>query len=796
MSASVSASQQFSFNITGMTCGSCVERLESAFKKEHGVLDVAVNLAAEKAYLRIDPKLLPVKELAGVVRRAGFDVGVDTQTYQVGGMSCTACASRIQDALLRVPGVETAEVNFATENATIRTINGLVTERDLIGRVQAAGFNLLTRPEPEDETAQFQAEVTKERRSVLLASFFSSLLVLQMVAQFIGWRQFHWMPAAEVLFATPVQFWFGRKFYIGAFNALRNRSANMDVLVVLGTTSAYLYSWYLMIQHGEAAQGEMYFESAAVIITLVLWGKFLETRAKRKTFSAIRELLSLRPRVVRVRTETGETIEKPTELLELGEVITCIPGERISADGEVIEGEAHTDESLITGESNPVNRQIGDEVYEGAVNLDGHLVVRVTKVGNDTTLNRIARLVEQAQVGKTDIQRLVDKVSGFFVPVVILIAIGTLIAWSIVGDFENALINSVSVLVIACPCALGLATPTAVITGTGTAARAGILFRDIEALEHAHRVKEVVFDKTGTLTHGKPTFVRGQVVRNGKAELYDTYLKAAIALQSLSEHPIAKAFLDHAKKQEIDVLTPTGFRAYVGEGVSGSVDSIDCALGNDRLLRRYGHEPVATDEFESTVWLLFADEVVAEFVFVDIERPTSQEAVEKLQQRKVDVHILSGDSKEVTERLAHTLGITSYGYRQTPETKVERVEAIQTEGTSVAMVGDGINDAPALAQARLGIAMSSGTDIAMEVAAVTLMRADPRLVAATLDISTRTFRKIRQNLFWAFIYNVVMIPLAVLGYLDPTIAGAAMALSSVSVVTNSLLLKRWHSQVT
>ena len=795
MSTSASAAQELSLSVTGMTCGSCVERLETAFKKENGLLDVAVNLATEKAYLRIDPTLLAVKDLAGIVRHTGFDVGVDTCNYQVGGMSCTACASRIQDVLLEVPGVESAEVNFATENATVKIIDGLVAEDDLINRVQAAGFSLVAPPEPDDEANQYQAEVTKERRSVLLASCFSSLLVLQMIAQFIGWREFHWMPAAEVLFATPVQFWFGRKFYISAFNALRNRSANMDVLVVLGTTSAYLYSWYLMIILGEAAEGLLYFESAAVIITLVLWGKYLETRAKRKTFSAIRELLSLRPRVVRVRLENGETIEKPTELLELGEVITCIPGERISADGEVIQGEAHIDESLITGESNPVHRKTGEEVYEGAVNLDGHLVVRVTKVGNDSTLNRIARLVEQAQVGKTNIQRLVDKVSGYFVPVVILIALLTLGVWSMLGNFENALINSVSVLVIACPCALGLATPTAVITGTGTAARAGILFRDIEALEHAHRVREVVFDKTGTLTYGRPAFVRGQVVLNGKTELYDTYLKAAIALQSLSEHPIAEAFVEHAKVQGIAVVSPIAFRAYVGEGVTGKVEGVDCALGNDRLLQRFGHEPVVAEATESTVWLLFAGDVVAEFVFVDLERPTSHEAVERLKQRNVHVHILSGDSKEVTERLARALGITSYEYRQTPETKVDRVEAIQSQGNAVAMVGDGINDAPALAHARLGIAMSSGTDIAMEVAAVTLMRPDPRLVAATLDISKRTFRKIRQNLFWAFIYNVVMIPLAVFGHLDPTIAGAAMALSSVSVVTNSLLLKRWRSQV-
>ena len=795
MSTTASESKQLSFNVKGMTCGSCVARLETAFKKENGILDVAVNLAAEQAYLRIDPTLLAVEDVAGIVRRTGFDVSVQTSSYQVGGMSCTACASRIQDVLLKVSGVESAEVNFATENATVRFIEGLVSEHDLISRVSATGFSLVASLDPADEADQYQAEITKERRSVLLASFFSSLLVLQMIAQFIGWREFHWMPAAEVLFATPVQFWFGRRFYIGAFNAIRNRSANMDVLVVLGTTSAYLYSWYLMTTLGDAAEGWLYFESSAVIITLVLWGKYLETRAKRKTFSAIRELLSLRPRVVRVRLTTGETIEKPTELLELGEVITCIPGERISADGEVIQGAAHVDESLITGESNPVHRQIGDDVYEGAVNLDGHLVIRVTKIGNDTTLNRIARLVEQAQVGKTDIQRLVDKVSGYFVPVVIFIAFVTLVVWSFVGSFENALVNAVSVLVIACPCALGLATPTAVITGTGSAARAGILFRDIEALEHAHRVREVVFDKTGTLTHGKPSFVHGEVVQKGKAELYDTYLKAAMALQSLSEHPIAKAFQEHAKALSITVSNPTAFRAYVGEGVAGTVDGIDCALGNERLFQRFGHHYVETEGTESKARLLYAGEVVAEFVFVDLQRPTSHEAVVNLQKRSVRVHILSGDSQEVTEKLAHALGITSYEFRQTPETKVARVEALQSQGNAVAMVGDGINDAPALAQARLGIAMSSGTDIAMEVSAVTLMRTDPRLVAATLDISKRTFSKIRQNLFWAFIYNVVMIPLAFLGHLDPTIAGAAMALSSVSVVTNSLLLKRWRSHV-
>lgn len=796
MKSSATASQQLNFGITGMSCGSCVERLESAFRRRSGVLDVVVNLATEKANVHIDPTLLAVSDLTGVVRNAGFDVCVDARSYHVGGMSCTACASRIQEELLKFPGVESAVVNFATENATVRLIPGLIAEPDIVERIRAIGFRLETQLEPEEEADQYQAEVTAQRRSVLLASFFSSLLVIQMLAQFIGWREFHWMPAVEVLFATPVQFWFGRKFYFGAFNALRNRSANMDVLVVLGTTSAYLYSWYLMIQYGEAAQGTMYFESAAVIITLVLWGKYLETRAKRKTFSAIRELLNLRPRVVRVLLDSGETIEKPTELLDLGEVITCIPGERISADGEVIEGEANVDESLITGESNPVHRKVGEEVYEGAVNLDGHLVVRVTKIGHDSTLNRIARLVEQAQLGKTNIQRLVDKVSAFFVPVVILIAFVTIIVWSIVGNFENALINAVSVLVIACPCALGLATPTAVITGTGTAARAGILFRDIEALEHAHRVQEVVFDKTGTLTHGKPTFIRGQVVLDGKSELYDTYLKTAIALQSLSEHPIAKAFLDHAKGQGIEVIKPTNFRTYVGEGITGVVDGVNCGLGNDRLLRRLDQDfSMSNETLGSAVWLFYGGAVVAEFEFVDMERSTSLEAVARLQRQNVQVHILSGDNKEVTERLARTLGITSYDYRQTPETKVQRVEALQNQNKAVAMVGDGINDAPALAQARLGIAMSTGTDIAMEVAAVTLMRPDPRLVAATLDISKRTFRKIRQNLFWAFIYNVVMIPLAVMGHLDPTIAGAAMALSSVSVVTNSLLLKRWRTHI-
>lgn len=774
-----------------MTCGACVSRLERAFNQTVGVLDSSVNLATERASIHLDLAQVTFDEIISVVQKTGFSATTQSQTFRVNGMTCSTCASRVEETLMNIKGVLHSSVNLATDSVHLEYVDGVVDVATLQQQLAKAGYTLHP-SQAENESTLYQNQVDQDKRAVIMSTVLTLPLVLQMVAQFIGWEDLHMMPAAEVLFATPVQLWFGRRFYIGAWNALRNRSANMDVLVVLGTTSAYVYSWYLMVASGEAAEGRLYFESSAVIITLVLWGKYLENRAKRQTFAAVRELLNLRPRVARVKVATEHYEERPTESLLVGDEVSCLPGERISADGIIIEGEASVDESLITGESLPIPKHLGATVREGSANLDGRILIRVTKVGRETTLSRIAQLVQHAQVGKTKIQRLVDRVSGFFVPVVILIALSTMLAWLIWNsNFELALVNAVSVLVIACPCALGLATPTAVITGTGTAARAGILFRDVEALEHAYRVKEVVFDKTGTLTQGKPALVEIQAFRADQQENLDRFIKVAVTIQSFSEHPIASAFKEYAKHHGIQVSEPDRFRAIVGEGVVGSVDGEEWYLGNEKLMQRFHAQVPSSETSPDSVYLGSSGQVWARFKCLDELRAESQQSIALLGRDGVRVHILSGDNQEVTRRMATKLGVDSFWAQQTPESKVAKVSELQKAKVSVAMVGDGINDAPALAQARLGIAMCSGTDVAMETAAVTLMRPDPRLVSGALSISKRTFRKIQQNLFWAFIYNIFMIPLACLGYLDPSIAGAAMALSSVSVVANSLLLKRW-----
>lgn len=775
-----------------MTCAACVNRLETAFQKVSGILQSSVNLATEHAQIEFDSTELSLDDIVNTVAKTGFVVGTETRTFNVRGMTCTSCVNRVQGAIQNIAGVLGAEVNLATDSVTIELVRDVVSESTLADSVEKAGYSLLAVKSSGNQTVELQQQIDKERRAILLSTALTLPLVLQMVAQFLGWEQIHWMPAAEVLFATPVQFWFGRRFYIAAYQALKAGTANMDVLVVLGTSAAYLYSWYLLITLGDAAEGLLYFESSAVIITLVLLGKYLESRAKRRTFASIRELYKLRPRTATVLQTNGEYVETLTEQLRVGNEVLCLPGDRIPADGEIVKGEASVDESLVTGESIPLPRKHGDPVIEGSTNIDGRLVIRVTKVGIESTLNKIASLVESAQMGKTNIQRLVDRVSGVFVPVVIVIALCTFGGWLVFGDggIESALINAVSVLVIACPCALGLATPTAIMTGTGVAARVGILFRDVEALEYAHGVQDVVFDKTGTLTYGLPVLTDIKVLDETEGISIKTVLEVAASLQVFSKHPIASAFLNRASDEGIKVSEPTKFKSYVGEGVVGTLDSKNWFLGNEKLLHRFDVPTKSSSTDANNIWLANENRVVAMFAFADQVRESAKDAVAQLSSMKINSHILSGDGEAVTRTLAGELGVSSYWFRQTPEAKVERVSQLQ-RNSSVAMVGDGINDAPALAQSRLGIAMGTGTDVAMETASVTLMRSEPTLVAATLSVSKRTFRKIQQNLFWAFIYNLIMIPLACLGYLNPSIAGAAMAFSSVSVVGNSLLLRRW-----
>ena len=712
------------------------------------------------------------------------------------GMSCASCVGRVEKALARVPGVAGVAVNLATERARVQTRGGVRVEA-LTQAITAAGYEAAPAAQPAAR-AETGGDGLPEWWPVALAAVLTAPLALQMLAAFFG-NDWSLPPLVQLALATPVQFWLGGRFYRAGWKALRARSGNMDLLVALGTSAAYGLSVYLMFArpgHGM----HLYFEASAIIITLVLLGKWFEARAKRQTTEAIRALQALRPDVARVR-RGGVEREVPLESVRVGDIVVVRPGERIPVDGEVREGASNVDESLITGESLPVAKAEGDRVTGGAINAEGLLVVETRAVGTETTLARIIRLVEDAQAAKAPIQKLVDKVSAVFVPVVLAIALVTLAAWGFAtGDWEQALLSAVAVLVIACPCALGLATPTAMMAGTGIAARHGILVKDAEALEIAHRVSCVAFDKTGTLTEGRPSLAALEPAVGAAEEL----LRLAAALQRSSEHPLARAVTNEAAARRIDPPAALAVRALPGRGVQGELDGATLYLGSRRLMRELDVQPADLDaaaarhesEGRTVSWL--AREANGErallglLAFGDTAKASARRAVERLHAQGVRTVMMTGDNRGSAHAVASALGIDEVLAEVLPQDKAEAVAGLKRAGGVVAMVGDGINDAPALAAADVGIAMSTGTDVAMHAAGVTLMRGDPLLVADALDISRRTYRKIRQNLFWAFIYNVVGIPLAALGFLNPVIAGAAMAFSSVSVVSNALLLRRWR----
>ena len=702
------------------------------------------------------------------------------------GMTCASCVTRVERALKAVPGVGSAEVNLATETAIVTLAAGRRPET-LVEAVHKAGYEARLTPAP---------KATGPDRSWLpfaLSAVLTLPLMLPMVTQPFGadWMLPGWV---QLLLATPVQFVFGARFYRAGWKALLARTGNMDLLVALGTSAAYGLSVYMLFKHWDHGMPHFYFEASAAVITLVLLGKWLEYRAKRQTTEAIRALQALRPERARVRRD-GREVEIPVESVVMGDLVVVRPAERIAADGEIVEGSTHVDESLITGESLPVSKGPGDRVTGGAVNAEGLIVVRATAVGAQSVLARIIELVETAQAHKAPIQRLVDKVSAVFVPVVLVIAALTFVSWGLAtGEWEQAVLNAVAVMVIACPCALGLATPAAVMAGTGVAAKHGVLIKDAEALEIAHGVKVVAFDKTGTLTVGKPALV----ALEGPSEA----LALAAAVQSGSEHPLAKAVLAAAKKQGIAALAAQDVKSVPGRGVQGRVGARRISIGSSRWMRELGVDLSRLEERRAALesqgltvsWLAELTESPRALALLGIGdelKPEAKEAVEALARRGVEVVMVSGDSRAVAEAIAARIGIRDVRAEVLPEDKSKVVRALHASHGIVAMVGDGINDAPALAAADIGFAMGSGTDAAMHAAGVTLMRGDPRLVEAAIAISSRTYAKIRQNLFWAFIYNVVGIPLAALGLLSPVVAGAAMALSSVSVVTNALLLKRW-----
>ena len=793
------AARRLDLAIEGMTCSACVVRLENALSGSPGVVEASVNLALERASVAFDGAATDAAMLTEVVARTGFDVRTERHTFPVQGMTCAACSARVEKVLRREPGVVDVEVNLALERATVTTATGCVSTRALAERVDRAGYRLVVDAEqrPGDLVGDGQGEdrLDAELRTVVISSVLTVPMLIGMVFVAFGYDEVHLMPAAEVLLTTPIQFLIGARFYRAAYNALRGGGANMDVLVVMGTTAAYVYSWYLLVILGPAADGELYFEASAVIITLVRLGKYLESRAKRATTSAIRQLMDLRPATARVRKPDGSAVELAVERVTAGDIVLVRPGERIPVDGDVVAGESEVDESLLTGESVPVAKTTGDTVTGAAVNTVGYLEVRATAVGEDSTLARIVRLVADAQSGKARVQRLVDRVSGVFVPVVVVVAGVTFAAWLVfTGSFEASLIAGVSVLVIACPCALGLATPTAIMTGTGAAARAGILIKDVDTLERAPGLATVIFDKTGTLTVGNPAVTDVRAFRGSEREL----LALAAAVQAPSEHPLAKAVLARARADGIEPAPVAGFRNQIGRGVCGRVDGNEIRAGNRDFVVRDA-DPVATaggplDESAGTVvWVADEEGTRGVLVCADPVRAEAKDAVRTLKALGVHPVILSGDAEPVVARVAAEVGVDEAHAGVRPDQKAAFVQERMAGGQRVAMVGDGVNDAPALAAADVGFAIGTGTDIAMETAGITLMRPSPTLIPAAIDVSRRTFRKIKQNLFWAFVYNVIGIPAAALGYLSPTLAGAAMAFSSVCVVSNSLLLRRWKA---
>ncbi|QCG96253.1 copper-translocating P-type ATPase [Azospirillum sp. TSA2s] len=797
--APVGAPAELDLGVSGMTCASCVRRVEKALGRVPGVTAVSVNLATERARLTFAGPP-DVKAAADAVDAAGYHAEKREFDLSVTGMTCASCSGRVEKALSRLPGVDSASVNLATERAHVVAFAGSVDTADLIAAVEKVGYGAAPVGQG-GEQAEEEARADRSRRElhhVLIAAALSLPLLAGMVGDLFGadWMLPGWV---QLILASIVQFWLGARFYRAGWNAVRAGAGNMDLLVALGTSAAWGLSLYLMLTAHDGHEPHLYFEASSVLITFVLFGKWLEARAKGQTAAAIRALMDLRPATARLRRNGVET-EMPVERVHVGDHVVVRPGERVPVDGRVVEGSGGVDESMLTGESLPVDKEPGARVTGGSINGDGLLVVETTAVGTETMLAQIVRMVEGAQASKAPIQRLVDRVSAVFVPAVLAVAALTLIGWWIVGgDLEVAIVTAVSVLVIACPCALGLATPTAIMVGTGVAARHGILIKDAEALERAHALTAVAFDKTGTLTEGKPRVTDLIPAEDTDGE---TLLRLAAALQAGSEHPLAHALRDRAKAAGMAAEAVTDFRALAGRGVSGTVAGRRLQLGNARAVEEAGLQPGPLAEPAEALaatgrtlsWLIELGEtphLLGLVAFGDTVKDSAITAVASLKAQGVEPVMVTGDGWGAARSVAAALGIERVFAEVLPGDKAAVVATLKGEGKVVGMVGDGINDAPALAAADVGIAMATGTDVAMHSAGVTLMRGDPRLVAGSIDVSRRTYSKIRQGLFWAFAYNVVGIPLAASGNLSPVLAGAAMALSSVSVVVNALTLRGW-----
>ena len=794
----MSISTNLNLPVYGMNCAGCAGRLQTELNTIAGI-DAQVNFTLESAQISFDSSVEHTHTLPAILallEEKGYQTDTETLLLSATGWSCANCANKTSQILNSQPLVIDAQSNLATETVQIRTIQGALNKQDIEQFSQLLPYQLEIKSKAsikEQSTQKIarQKELDKKARfTITIAILLSLPFLLSMANMAVNQEHSLLSPWLEFMLATPVQFIIGSRFYKGAWLSLKNFTTNMDVLVVLGTSAAYFYSLTVLLS---GSNQPLYFESSALVITLVTLGKYLEHRAKQKTSSAINALMALRPDSAQVK-KGKKFIEINIENIQVGDLVQVAIGEKVAVDGVVVEGQSYLDESLLTGESKAIFKQINSKVIAGSINGDGVLLIKTEAVGEATTLNKIISLVENAQMSKAPIIQLVDKISAIFVPAVLMIATLTFLSWYFVsGDFQHALISAVAVLVIACPCALGLATPTAVVVGTGVAAQQGILIKDIKTLQQAHKLQTVIFDKTGTLTQGKGQIADIFSVDNNN----NTLLSKLNALQAGSKHPIAHAVKSYCQDKNIEVMKAQEVQAISGEGIQGKIDETSVTAGNLTMMQRLSVDvPVqytddALTQTGSLVYIAENGVFIGYMTIVDQLRAESVDAIKQLQARNIETQILSGDKHNVVKQISKQLQITDSFAELKPEQKLQHLCALQKEKL-VAMVGDGVNDAPALAQADVSIAMGTGSDAAKQSASITLMRNDPRLVAVAIDISKATWRKIQQNLFWAFIFNTVAIPAAALGYLSPAIAGAAMALSSITVLSNSLLLKRFN----